>query len=65
MSKQLIDLAEAQLLGFFHHRRGYDLKDLVSSMGLTKSEWIEIQAEYDLAYMEEEDKKDITDFLIS
>lgn len=34
-----LDLADAQLQGYAHGKRGYWLTSLVGSMGLTKSEW--------------------------
>ena len=36
---QMIDRAEQQLRGFIHAVQGYDLEQLVISMGLTKKEW--------------------------
>jgi hypothetical protein len=45
MANQL-DLAEAQLLGYSHCKKGYSLIDLVISMGLKISEWEKIKKEY-------------------
>ena len=39
-----LQLAEAQILGFQHGKRGYNLSDLVHSMGLTKSEWEKLKS---------------------
>jgi len=58
-------LAEAQLLGFFHSEKGFNLRELISNMGLTKNEWTEIQKKYELTYIKKEDKKEITEFLTS
>lgn len=41
-----LDLAEAQLLGYHSGRSGEFLTSLVSSMGLTKSEWEKIKVKY-------------------
>lgn len=38
-----LNLAEQQLLGFHHAKKGYSLKNLVSSMGLEKEEWEELK----------------------
>ena len=35
----LIKIAEAQLIGFAHASKGYSIKSLAESMGLTKTEW--------------------------
>jgi len=37
--KEMLDLAEAQFLGFKHAQQGFGLIELVSSMGLTWKEW--------------------------
>lgn len=34
----LLDMADAQILGFIAHRRGNSLADLVGAMGLTSRE---------------------------
>lgn len=49
--------AEAQLLGFTHNRDGYNLQSLISSMALSLKEWNQLQEEYGLDYLTEEDKK--------
>lgn len=47
MTKQE-QLAEQQLLGYFHAKRGYSLIDLIINMGLSKKEWESINKEVDL-----------------
>lgn len=34
----LLDLADAQMLGFDHARKGFNIQDLASSMGLTEKD---------------------------
>lgn len=57
--KNQLALAEAQFLGFIHGRDGYDIKSLVSAMGLTTNEWKSLLKEYSLSYLSEADIKDI------
>lgn len=54
-----IKLAEAQLIGFAHASKGFTIKDLANSMGLTKREWLKIRDSVDLKIMDklELDKK--------
>ena len=54
MSKQL-ELAEAQLLGFAHASKGFDIKDLADSMGLKSSEWNKLRDKVDLKPLDKED----------
>ena len=42
MATQL-ELAEAQLVGYAHAKRGYEIESLVGNMGLKKSEWKKIK----------------------
>lgn len=49
-----LDLAEAQLLGWHSCKHGESLISLVSSMGLTKSEWEKIKVEYPTTLNESE-----------
>lgn len=44
--QQLIDLAEAQLLGWSNGAHGYSLISLIQSMGLTQSQWESIKTQY-------------------
>lgn len=39
-----IEKAEQQLIGFIHAKSGYDLKSLISGMGLTVDEWEKIKS---------------------
>ena len=41
-------LAEQQLFGFLHAKRGYSLISLIEGMGLTEKEWYEITDTYNL-----------------
>ena len=51
-----LGLAEAQLLGYAHHRDGYDLAALVDAMGLTPAEWQELQDKYAMHYLSDDDR---------
>lgn len=54
MANQL-QLAEAQFLGFHHGVRGYSIKELASSMGLKKSEWVKIRETLPIKESEKEE----------
>ena len=56
-------LAEAQLLSWFRAQNGESLTVLVGSMGLGSEEWQQIQEDYGLEYMTDEDRQQITEFL--
>ena len=56
-------LAEAQLLGWFSAQNGDSLTVLVGSMELSSEEWQQIQKDYGLEYMTDEDRQQITEFL--
>lgn len=58
--EKLLGLAEAQLLGFFHAKRGFDLRDLVTAMGLTAEEWEKLQELYGLEYIPQGGKEEIS-----
>ena len=60
---QMRALAEAQLLGWFRAQNGESLTVLVGSMGLGSEEWQQIQEDYGLEYMTDEDRQQITEFL--
>ena len=62
-SEHLLALAEAQLLGFSMGRDGYAIEDVITQMGLDKKEWEEIQKQYGLDYLTEEDEEAIANFL--
>ena len=47
-------LAEQQLLGYFHAKRGYGLIDLIINMGLSKKEWKSINKEVKIDITEQE-----------
>lgn len=51
-----LDLAEAQLLGYFHRKNGNTLFDLLTGMGLTQKEWEKLKSEYGLEYLTESEK---------
>ena len=56
----LLDMADAQILGFIAHRRGNSLADLVGAMGLTSREWEGLKDEYPTAaYLDEADIREI------
>mgnify|MGYP000006129317 FL=1 len=54
--EEQLGLAEAQLLGYAHHRDGYDLAALVDAMGLTPAEWQELQHKYAMHYLSDDDR---------
>lgn len=58
--KYQLGLAEAQLLGYCHCRDGYNLATLVAAMGLTLTEWKELQANYTLHYLDDDEREAIT-----
>lgn len=60
MANQL-DLADAQLLGFSHGKwHGEDIIGLITSMNLTKKEWLKIKSDYPtLSSLDEDDVKEI------
>jgi|JI7StandDraft_1071085.scaffolds.fasta_scaffold1102947_2 hypothetical protein len=43
IEKTQIEYAESQFVGFFHAKKGFDIKSLCESMGLTKKEWDKIR----------------------
>ena len=49
--RELLGLAEAQLLGYCHKRAGYGLLELVDAMGLTPAEWGQLQNCYAMSYL--------------
>lgn len=51
-----LGLAEAQLLGYCHRRAGYGLSELVDAMGLTLTEWKELQGKYTMPYLSDDDR---------
>jgi hypothetical protein len=57
-----LDLAEAQLLGYTHGKRGYYLKSLIESMGLTKKEWYLLKDKYPLNYLNEDEIIEINEY---
>ncbi|WP_416192388.1 hypothetical protein [Neisseria sp. CCUG12390] len=56
----LLDMADAQILGFVSHRNGDSLADLVTAMGLTPQEWEILKTDYTTtAYLSEADMLEI------
>ena len=62
MSDKSLEFAEQQLLGFAHAQSGYSARDLVESMGLTKSEWSALQ-EAGNTHVSEIEQREIGDYL--
>ncbi len=57
-----LEVSEAQMLGFAHHRDNPDnLLGLISAMGLTKKEWQKIKGKFSLFYFTESDINQIDD----
>ncbi len=54
-----LDKAEAQLLGFYHAKQGYDVISLIESMGLSSNEWEAIKTKYDPVYINTENRDEI------
>jgi len=50
-----IKLAEAQLIGFSHASKGFDIKSLVDSMALTKREWLKLRDSINLKLLDKAD----------
>lgn len=64
MSQKMLELAEAQLLGFTYGRsNAYGIGGLVKEMALTKKEWEEMKQKFDMTYLTEQDRKDIEEEL--
>lgn len=61
MATQL-DLADAQFLGFHFGRREPGILLLVSSMGLTKKEWLKWKSNYSTNYLTESEIKEIDEY---
>lgn len=55
-----LDLANAQLLGYFAGKWG-NLIGMVEGMDLKKSEWIKIKKDYE-PYLDDEDIKEIDNY---
>lgn len=51
-----IKLAEAQLIGFAHASKGFNIIDLADSMALTKKEWLKLR---DRVHLKPLDKADL------
>ena len=62
-AEQQLGLAEAQLLGYGRHRAGEDLITLVDVMGLTLAEWQQLQSDYVMPYLSDDDRTTITQHL--
>ena len=58
-AEQQLGLAEAQLL----HRAGENLTALVDAMGLTLAEWQQLQSDYVMPYLSDDDRATITQHL--
>ena len=55
MTKEnMLELALAQFTGYHLGNRGYDISELVSSMGLTEEEWKKVKKEEDTNLDEDE-----------
>ena len=54
-----LDMAEQQLLGFYHAKQGFSLRDLVESMGLEKSEWKEMKVNGMVDYLDSTTREEI------
>ena len=59
-----IEKAEQQLVGFYHCKHNKDVLGLIRSMGLKKSEWVEIKKQYELEYIDEDDKQEIDEYFL-
>ena len=60
VKKELIDEALQQMTGFKVGRWG-DIRELVSSMGLTKDEWEHIKNKEECGYLDEDDVEEINE----
>ena len=58
-AEQQLGLAEAQLLGYGRHR-AENLTTLVDAMGLTLAEWQQLQSDYVMPYLSDDDRATIT-----
>lgn len=62
--KNLLLMAEQQLVGFKYAQNGYSLISLINSMGLSSEEWKRLKKYYPLNYMSAEDKSDIDKYFM-
>lgn len=60
-----ISMAEQQLSGFFHAKNGQGITSLVQSMALKKEEWEKMKADWDLAYLKQDDIEAIDEIVES
>lgn len=47
-----LDMAEQQILGFYHAKTGFNFRDLIISMGLEKIEWEKLKADGMIEYLD-------------
>ena len=57
--QHLLELTEAQLLGFTYGRDGYDIESLCTSMGLSIKEWEDLEKKFDMTYLTKIDREEI------
>jgi hypothetical protein len=57
----MLQLAEAQLLGWYEGKHGTDIITLVASMGLTRTEWEKIKKIYPNT-LNKEERMEIDDY---
>lgn len=59
----ILDLYEAQLLGYLSGRAGQSLVGLVGETGMSAGEWVDLKGKYGLEYLSEEEVREIEDYL--
>jgi hypothetical protein len=57
--KTLLELADAQFIGFHFGKREPGIISLVESMGLTKSEWIKWKTDFANTYLTDNELKEV------
>ena len=60
IEKVRLEQADAQFIGFFHAKTGFNILNLVESMGLTEEEWIIIKKDY--TSIPEKESKEIDEY---
>jgi hypothetical protein len=58
-----LDLADASLIGYAHASKGYSLKSLIQTIGMTKSEWVKWKEKYPTkGYFKNDDIQELEEY---
>lgn len=64
-ASKLLELADAQFIGFHYGKREPGIIDLIMSMGLTAKEWEKWKAEYTTDYLKESEIEEVNEYFKS